>query len=163
MKITNKYDKNYYNYKNQEVYKKEDFDIETINTDFKYKTQTLIIKGRLPGMNEVVDMNRRSKYTGHAMKKKHDKIIISAIKKQKIKKLTHKADFDIIFYENSRRRDKDNINAGDKYIFDGLQKAKIMPDDGWQEVGFIKHYYLVDKENPRIEIRIKERVGIVKK
>lgn len=67
-------------------------------------------------------------------------------------KLTHK----FTWYCKDRRKDKDNVIAGQKFVFDGLQKAGIIEDDGWKQVGNISHEFKIDKKNPRVIIEIIE-------
>ncbi len=68
-----------------------------------------------------------------------------------------KADFEITFYCKNRRKDKDNmLGGGLKFIFDGLVKAGVIENDGWKQVGRIIPHFEIDKENPRIEVILKE-------
>ena len=54
------------------------------------------------------------------------------------------------------RKDPDNVSAGVKFILDGLVQAGILPDDRRKQINSIKHEFGVDKQNPRVEIVIKE-------
>lgn len=54
------------------------------------------------------------------------------------------------------RRDPDNIAAAVKFIWDGLVEAGVIPNDGWKENGGWSNHFEVDKDNPRIEVVIKE-------
>lgn len=67
-----------------------------------------------------------------------------------------KANFIITWYCKNKRQDKDNIMAGQKFIFDGLVEAGVIENDGWAQIGDVAHLFEVDKKNPRIEIRIEE-------
>lgn len=60
----------------------------------------------------------------------------------------------VFFHKTNRRRDGDNHLAALKAVFDGFADAGIIGDDS----GFA-HYpvvFKIDKENPRVEITIKE-------
>lgn len=59
--------------------------------------------------------------------------------------------------EPSRRRDKDNISSfGRKVIQDALVQCGVLQDDGWKYVVGFSDRFEVDRENPRIEVLIKE-------
>ena len=61
------------------------------------------------------------------------------------------------YFEPNKKRDLDNISAfAHKVIQDGLVKGGLLANDGWMNiVGFSDDFY-VDKENPRIEVTIRE-------
>ena len=45
---------------------------------------------------------------------------------------------------------------GVKFILDGMQEARMIENDGFNEIKEIHHYFVVDKDCPRIEIEILE-------
>lgn len=56
------------------------------------------------------------------------------------------------------RRDLDNISSfGRKVIQDALVNAAVLKGDGWKHVVGFSDRFEVDKENPRIEVRIIEK------
>lgn len=67
-----------------------------------------------------------------------------------------KIDLDITWICKDKRKDKDNIAAGIKFILDGLVVAGVIADDGWKQVNSFKHNFKVDKYNPRVEVKIRE-------
>ncbi|MGY0692953.1 Holliday junction resolvase [Virgibacillus sp. FSP13] len=112
-----------------------------------------VIPGSLPTMNEIIAASKKHHMVYANMKKDYTALVMMrANKLSKIKK----ADFEITWYCKNKRKDKDNIIAGQKFIFDGLIKAEVMDNDGWDEVGDIIHHFEVDKKNPRIEVIIHE-------
>lgn len=115
------------------------------------------IKGTLPTMNEIVKVSK-SHHMAYANMKK-DYTVLVMISARKIPKIQNKADFEITWYCKDKRKDKDNIISGQKFIFDGLIKANKMENDGWDEVGNITHKFAVDKDNPRIEVEIYRNTG----
>lgn len=61
------------------------------------------------------------------------------------------------WYEQNKRRDLDNVSSfGRKVIQDALVDTGVLKDDGWQYVVGFSDRFEVDKENPRIEVLIKE-------
>lgn len=112
------------------------------------------INGSLPSMNEIVAASKKHHMSYANMKKDYTALVqISAANLPKIKK----ADFEITWYCKNKRKDPDNIaGGGTKILMDGLIKAGVMPNDGWNEVNSITHKFEVSKENPRIEVSIHE-------
>lgn len=116
---------------------------------------TLTITGRLPGLNEIISANRSSKYEAAKQKKDVEGMIMWYIREQlkglKIDKpvrLTH------WFYEPSKRRDKDNVMAGKKFIWDALVRTGVLKNDGWNEIEDSRDFVLVDEINPRVVVEI---------
>lgn len=59
-----------------------------------------------------------------------------------------------------RRTDKDNIRFAAKYVLDGLIQAGVLRDDGWEEIdSFGGDTFEVDKDNPGVEVTIKQVAG----
>lgn len=115
------------------------------------KTIRLTIPGELPTMNEIVAVSKKHHMAYASMKKKYtDLVHLHASNLPKV----DRADFLIIWYCKNRRKDKDNIMAGAKFILDGLVNAGVIENDGWAQVGNIFHVFKVDKDNPRVEIEI---------
>lgn len=119
------------------------------------------IDGRLDGLNEVIEANRRNKYAGAKLKKDNETIVIYYARFAKLKPVEkYPVKIKIDWYEPNRRRDIDNVLSAKKFIFDGLQKAKILKGDGQKYIDeVIKENVYIDKEHPRIEIEIIENAS----
>lgn len=115
----------------------------------------LVIPGTLPSMNEIVAASKRHHMQYSIMKKQYTQLVkLHAMKLPKI----DRADFVITWYCQDKRKDKDNVIAGTKFLLDGLVEAKVIPNDGWKEVGDITHKFEVDKDKPRVEVEVLEVV-----
>lgn len=119
--------------------------------------QKLVVKGVLPGLNEMTNANRTNRYKGNKQKREATRLVYWSCRACHLKKIKGIHDYEFIWYCKDKRRDKDNIMAGQKFIFDGLQEAGVIENDGWGQVGNISHSFLIDKNNPRVEVEIKER------
>lgn len=108
-----------------------------------------IIPGELPTMNEIVKVSKAHHMAYSNMKKDYTALVMMNAKG--LDKVEY-ADFEITWYCKNKRKDKDNIMAGQKFIFDGLVKAGVLDNDGWGQIGDISHSFEVDKDNPRIEV-----------
>jgi Holliday junction resolvase RusA-like endonuclease len=115
----------------------------------------LVILGNLPTLNEIIDAAKRSRYIYAEMKITNDELVAWSALSQKIADLEY-ADFNIKWICKNKKFDKDNIMAGQKFIFDGLRLAGKIKNDGWKQIGKVAHEFEVDKHNPRIEIEIIE-------
>lgn len=112
------------------------------------------IPGELPTANEVIaslNTQRRGVYA----KIKRNNTYLVQLKARGLRKVK-KADFEITWYCKNKRKDKDNIMFGQKFIFDGLVGAGVLENDGWAQIGDVSHKFKIDKGNPRVEIRIRE-------
>lgn len=118
----------------------------------------LVIRGRLDNLNDYTKACRTNAYSGAKLKAKNEKIVKCAIYEQlKRIKITKAVYMRYSWYEINKRRDLDNISSfGRKIIQDALVETHVLQGDGWKNiVGFSDDFY-VDKENPRIEVEIKE-------
>lgn len=113
----------------------------------------IVIPGELPALNEIIDAAKSHWSVYRKMKEKHTDLVAWPAKK--LPKI-ERADVTITWYCKNRRKDKDNIMAGQKFIFDGLMAAGTIGNDGWKQIGDVTHRFEVDKTNPRIEIELTE-------
>lgn len=119
----------------------------------------LVIPGQLPSQNEIIAAAKKSPYAYSKMKDENTQFVRYHAMSQKINPVS-RANFVITYIPPNKRKDKDNISGGgDKFIFDGLQAAGILTNDGWSQIGDVTHRFDVDKHNPRIEIEIEEVKG----
>lgn len=101
-------------------------------------------------------MNRSNRYSGAKKKKLATKICEVHTQKAiqdgfALGRLPADLQFD--WYVKDRRTDKDNLAFQRKFIFDGIQKAGLIPNDNWEYVGNWIDRFHIDKDNPRVEIR----------
>ena len=114
------------------------------------------IPGRLPGLNEYINAERRNKYIAAKMKKQAEELISWSLKTVKKVKFKNPVFIHYLWIEKDKRKDKDNIAFAKKFIQDALVKAKILENDGWKQIADFKDDFDVDKDNPRIEVTITE-------
>lgn len=122
------------------------------------KTYKLVIETILPDLNSY-QYACRSHYSKGAKMKKQWVFTVSAYIYQQLKGLTidKKVKIDYIWYEPNRRRDLDNISSfGRKVIQDALVDSGVLKNDGWKNIVGFSDSFFIDKENPRIEVIIKE-------
>ena len=109
-------------------------------------SKTLILKYRLPTLNEYIDLERANWKAAAKSKKKHT-IAVMILASSSDLELDHskKYNVDILWVVCNLRSDPDNISHGIKYILDGLVKAGILKGDGHKQIGTITHRFTLDK------------------
>ena len=119
----------------------------------------ITIQGRLSGLNEYIAAERTNQYKAAKLKRENEAIVMIAIKQQSRNvKIGKPVYMEYTWVEKNKRRDLDNITFGRKIIQDSLVKAGILKDDGWKYILGFSDRFQVDRENSRIEIKIKEVV-----
>lgn len=106
--------------------------------------QTLWIAGRFPGLNEIINEARKPHWAPSAKQKKVHTERVEWLAKKGLHPVKS-ADFMFTWHEKDRKRDPDNIMGGQKFILDGLRKAKILTGDGWNQVITLNHKFIVSK------------------
>ena len=118
----------------------------------------LVIYGRLPGLNEYIDAERKSRYKAAKLKSDAEQLVMVCARRDLRKWRAHDAVYmRYTWYERDRRRDKDNVSGyGRKVIQDVLVKGGYLHNDGWNEIAGFSDEFRVDKSHPRIEVEIEE-------
>ena len=118
----------------------------------------LTIPGTLPNLNDYIAAERTNRHKGAKMKADSGKIVAAAIRQcLRVVRIDKTVYMEYTWYEPNKRRDKDNVSSfGRKVIQDSLVDAGILKDDGWKHVVGFSDRFEVDKDNPRIEVLIKE-------
>ena len=119
----------------------------------------LIIKGRLPGLNELIDAERTNKYKAAQLKRNVEEYIIFSARRCLRGKIETPVIMHYLWIEPNKKRDKDNICAfGRKAIQDALVKAHYLDGDGWKYISGFTDAFEVDAKNPRIEVTFETEV-----
>lgn len=124
---------------------------------------TFNLYSKIPSCNEYILQCRRNKFAGAKIKKDIENKIIYELKEQGVKRKAKKTNEEnkpylIIFewYEKTRRRDKDNISFGKKFILDALQKEGVLINDNNNYIIGFKDLFYYDKslENNYVKITL---------
>lgn len=127
-----------------------------METEIK-QTASLTIYGRLTGLNEYTLARNSSRYRGNTLKQKNEALIMGYIMEQlQGVSFSGKVHITYKWYEESRRRDLDNIAFAKKFIQDALVKSGVLAGDGWKHIGGFTDEFYIDKDNPRVEVIIRE-------
>jgi len=121
------------------------------------------IEGRLPSLNDYTKACRGNKFAGAKMKKDAEDIIGLYILSAKNRGTLPRTPIDkeiwisYKWYEKDMKRDADNIVFAQKFIQDALTHNGIIVDDTRKYITGFSHEILVDKQKPRIEVKIEFR------
>ena len=118
----------------------------------------LTIPGILNNLNDYIAAERTNRHKGAKMKADNGNIVAVAIR-QCIRgvRIDKPVFMEYTWVEKNRRRDLDNISSfGRKVIQDALVDTGVLKDDGWKYVVGFSDRFQVDKNNPRIEVLIRE-------
>jgi hypothetical protein len=114
------------------------------------------IQGELPDLTTIIKESKRGRGNWQPYNDlKHEYTIRVMAACRGIKPFA-KVDVEILWICKNKRKDKDNIMAGTKFVLDGLVVEGIIDNDGWKDIGHITHGFIVDKENPRVIVELTE-------
>lgn len=112
------------------------------------------IPGELPTLNEYIAVERGNKYAAAKMKKEYTQLVAFFVRwcdpmVCPVKVMCH-------WHCKNKRKDPDGITLGLKFILDGLVLAGVLPNDTWAWIRGIEHKFAVDKNNPRVDVELRE-------
>jgi Holliday junction resolvase RusA-like endonuclease len=121
--------------------------------------QQFIIRGRLSSLNEYTLKCRGNygQYGGNQLKKQNENLVKRAISHADLKEVTkYPVKIEYKWIEANKKRDKDNIAFAHKFIQDALVNMCILENDTWKYIECFSDDFDVDKDDPRVEVTIKE-------
>lgn len=118
-------------------------------------TGHLNIQGRMTGLNEYSDAERKHRQIAAKIKETETARVAWAAKTQ-LPVFTRPIHLTIVYREPNRKRDKDNIAFAKKFILDGLKDAGRIPNDGWAWIDGWSEAFVVDVADPGITVIINE-------
>lgn len=115
--------------------------------------QTFTIAGRFPSLNEFY---RMSPHEQGRVKNGCDDLVAWSAKAAHVMPYSSPVRYHVLWVEQNRRRDLDNIAFGKKFIQDGLVKARILANDTRREIVGFSDEFAYDAQNPRIVVTLEE-------
>jgi Holliday junction resolvase RusA-like endonuclease len=111
------------------------------------------VDGRLPTLNEYTRASRGNKYASASLKRDTEDIIIAYIRKTLTGECKPPYFITFRWYEDSKRRDKDNVCFAKKFILDALQTCGVIENDSNKYIsGFRDLFYYGNEQKVVIEI-----------
>lgn len=117
--------------------------------------QRFEIPGRFVSLNEFYRMHPLQQ---HKTKQEHDERVAMSAKAAKLKPVRCRVRYRVLWVEQNRKRDLDNVAFGKKFIQDGLVKAGIIKNDTHHEIAGFSDEFAYDSQNPRIVVTIEEDI-----
>lgn len=118
------------------------------------KTQVFRIKGELTDLNTYIRAERSNKYKAAKIKEEETMRVALEAKASGLKRVDKPVAIIIRWETKNKKKDKDNIAFAKKFILDGLVKAGVLKDDGWEQVEYFLDFFGVDKNNPGVMVAI---------
>lgn len=114
----------------------------------------LVIPGELCDLNTYVNAERSHRSKGASIKREETDRV--AWEFCNVKPITsYPVHITYTWYSKDSRKDIDNIAFAVKFIHDGLVDAGVLEGDGRKHIsGFSHSAFLIDRENPRVELVI---------
>lgn len=116
----------------------------------------VVIDGELTDLNKFINAQRANRFGGAKVKKDNTLKCARAFAPIKSKKLKLPITLHITWYCKDKRKDKDNVAFGKKFLLDGMIESGLLANDGWGEIAGFTDSFEIDKENPRIEVELEE-------
>ena len=105
--------------------------------------QTVILEGKLPSLNEYVRACRANARYSNKLKRNVEELLMWQM--GRLRKIETPCFISFEWHEKNRRRDKDNVAFGKKFILDAMQKAeKLVNDDNHYIQGFSDRFVYGD-------------------
>jgi len=121
--------------------------------------QVFTIQGELPDFNYIIDASKQHWAQYYAFKHRYTTLVWLCARAALKPFQQFPVDFSIHWYCKDKRKDKDNISAGKKFILDGLIAAGIIPSDSWRHVGNFEDKFYIDRANPRIVVSMTSQLS----
>jgi len=114
------------------------------------------IPGELTALNEYIGFERTprigSTLAANVKKRETERVRVGALELPEVK--TYPVKIIMTWYCKDRKHDPDNVAFAKKFILDGLVRAGVLKQDGWNQIsGFVDNFEL-DPENPGVEVSI---------
>ena len=119
----------------------------------------LVIEGTLPGLNEYSDTERKISGARAAARLKRDtQELIGWYIRAQLQgiRIEQRVRLEYLWVEPNRRRDMDNIAFAHKFVQDALVEQGVLGGDGWRYISGFADAFDVDRQRPRVEIKIIE-------
>jgi len=118
---------------------------------FKY-----VFKGGFISLNEYINYERMQKYIAASIKKRETERVYYEALSQKKGKINKKIFIVFHWFVKDKKKDKDNIAFAKKFILDGLVLAKVLKNDGFDEIEGFLDFFSVDPKDERVEVTLIE-------
>ncbi len=126
-------------------------------TQHGWKGDTMeLVLPELVDLNSYIRAERANRHMAAEMKNDQTELVQWECRRQHLPQLTKITKITFIWRHKNKRKDFDNVEFSQKFIRDGLVKAGIVPNDGWEHFPpRTLHKHEVDSKNPGVTVIIK--------
>lgn len=118
--------------------------------------QTLVIEGETINLNDYIRAERGNRFEAAKIKKAETVRVFMSCIHQHIKPVGRISEIIFVWFSKNNRRDRDNVEFGQKFIWDGLVSAGIIEGDGPKHTpGTRIHNHQIDSSRPRVEVQFR--------
>lgn len=118
----------------------------------------IILLGEFSTFNEYDKAARTHRQVAAEMKQEEtDRVWVETLSqknKEGLRIENYPVHVQFIWYRINKSFDPDNIAFAKKYILDGFQEAGLLKNDGWNQISGFSDTFHIDKDNPRVEVRL---------
>lgn len=114
----------------------------------------IILDGEFTTANEYIDAERENKFSGSKLKNFETTRVYYSTVNRGFVAGRYPVRITFHWYRVNKRSDPDNVEFAKKFILDGLQKSRVIKNDGWNQIASTHNEFYIDKNNPRVEVVI---------
>ncbi len=119
---------------------------------------TVFIPGVLPTLNEYIVAERANRFAAAKLKK--DATYKCKEYFDKLTPVDSIGPVRFVWLHPNKRKDFDNVEFGQKFVFDGMVKAEFIKGDGWRHrAPFSIHEHRVSKDRPGVMVAFEPSAG----
>jgi hypothetical protein len=109
----------------------------------------------LTDLNTYIQAERGNRFMASKLKKQNT-FIVSSLAMQQLPRLKKITKVTFIWKHKNKRKDMDNVEFSQKFIWDGLVQAKVIPNDNWKyRPARTLHKHEVNKDHPGVIVVLK--------
>jgi len=116
----------------------------------------IIIHDELTDLNTYIRKERGNRFVAAHIKEEETFRVYLECKTQKVPPVHFPVFVECHWFCKNKRKDKDNIAFGKKFILDGLVKAGVLSDDTWKMIVGFRDEFFIDNMRPRVEVYLHE-------
>ena len=119
---------------------------------FKRDNYTYFIEGEFPTLNEYIHAERSHRQAGARMKAAFTDVAAYAMNEEEPVDLAPPLSVEFIWYRKNALSDLDNVSFAQKFVLDGMVRAKIIPNDSIKYISEIRHRMAIDEHDTGVAV-----------
>lgn len=121
------------------------------------KIVEITFPGEFTDLNTYIHSLNASRYGGNTIKGDETKRAWADCFSSGVKRINFRPFIIFKWYVRDRKKDKDNISFAKKFILDGIRDAKVLRNDGWNDILGFMDTFALEKEFPEVHVYLIEK------